>query len=105
LRDDQLVWFDYDPSGLADFVRRHAHPDEHALAERLMSCHRAAWRCGSYVVFRATGLKRGSLLGTWVVSNYEDHQPVGEFEEYGFDLDRNGDPVGVELLHRDCYDK
>lgn len=27
-----------------------------------------------------------------------------DFEEYGIDVDRAGNPVGVELLHRTCLD-
>lgn len=87
------------PSGLADFVRRHAPDDYPDLASRLLACRRAAWRCGSYLQLAAQ-LPPGSVAETAVVWREE----TDEHEEYGIDLDAAGQPVGVELLHRACTD-
>lgn len=99
LTDAELEWFAFDPSGLADFVRRHAPDDYPDLASRLLACRRAAWRCGSYLQLAAQ-LPPGSVAETAVVWREE----TDEHEEYGIDLDAAGQPVGVELLHRACTD-
>ncbi len=102
LKPDELRWFDFDPSGLAEFVRRFGADDYPELPERIMECRRAAWQCGSYVRFVENwpGRKLGDV-STAVVWN----DAVGPgFEEYGIDLDRAGRPLGVELLHRECRD-
>lgn len=65
-----------------------------------MECRRAAWQCGSYVVFVARQ-QRGDGVTTVPISN-ETHS--ADPQEYGIDIDRDGTPVGVELLHRACYD-
>jgi hypothetical protein len=98
LNDAQLEWFDFDPSGLADFVRRFGL-DYPGLPERLMDCRRAAWSCGSYVRFTAS--LPGSVVETAVIWNAELDSP---HQEYGIDLDKGGRPLGVELLHRTCSD-
>jgi hypothetical protein len=99
LKDDELVWFDFDPSGLADFVRRFGaeYPD---LPARLQTCRRAAWSCGSYLRL-AESVPQGAVIETAAISN-DDYS--AEFQEYGIDLDRSGQPMGVELLHRPCMD-
>lgn len=98
LKDDELRWFAFDPSGLAEFVRQYgSEPD---LAARIMVCRRAAWACGSYVQF-TTGGRRPKGVVTAVVSN-EDYS--NDFEEYAIDVEPDGRVVGVELLHRDCYE-
>lgn len=100
LTDRELRWFDFDPSALADFVRRFG-PEYPDLPERLMECRRAAWQCGSYVRFVERRPGRDAGVITAVISNetYTD-----EFQEYGIDIDKDGKPFGVELLHRTCMD-
>lgn len=102
LKDSELRWVDFDPSGLADFVRIHGDDLETSLPERLLECRRAAWSCGSYVHLAPRGPGKLGVVRTVVVGN--DALPP-DFEEYAFDLDRTGRPLGVELLHRDCFDR
>lgn len=40
LKEHELDWFDFDPSGLAEFVRRYGAQPE--LADIIMSCRRLA---------------------------------------------------------------
>lgn len=102
LKQNELRWFDFDPSGLAEFVRRFGADDYPELPGRLMECRRAAWQCGSYLRFVADwpGRKLGDV-STAVVWNDADGPG---FEEYGIDIDETGAPLGVELLHRECRD-
>ena len=65
-----------------------------------MLVRRAAWACGSYVRFSPE--PKVKVVGTACIWNDRD---TPEFEEYGIDLDRNGMPVGVELVHRSCDDE
>lgn len=98
LKDHELEWFDFDPSGLAEFVRRYGSEPE--LADRIPSCRRAAWSCGSYVQFAPGGGRRRGVV-TAVVSN-DDHSE--NFQDYAIDIAPDGQVVGVELLHRVCDD-
>lgn len=98
LKDDELDWFDFDPSGLAEFVRRYGSDDE--LASNILSCRRAAWSCGSYVQFIPRSEQRGRI-GSAIVAN-DDHPAT--FQDYAIDIDADGQVVGVELLHRTCDD-
>ncbi len=105
LKQEELRWFDFDPSGLAEFVRRYgSYPGvvDPGLADRIIDCRRAAWRCGSHVLFTPDVYPRGQGVLTTVVSN-DDHSK--NFQEYGIDVDADGRVLGVELLHRECHDE
>lgn len=66
LKAHELRWFDFEPTGLAEFVRRYgSDPD---LSERVMECRRAAWACGSYVQFSPDAGRRSGVV-TAPVSN------------------------------------
>lgn len=102
LKPHELRWFDFDPSGLAEFIRRFGAEDYPALPERLLECRRAAWQCGSYLrlVEEWPGRKLGDVSTAVVGSDGQG----ADLEEYGIDLDREGNPLGIELLHRTCLD-
>ncbi len=61
LADNELLWFGFNPWGLAEFVRRYGTAVD--LADRIMECRRAAWACGSYVQFTETRGRRGNVVG------------------------------------------
>ena len=95
LKQEELRWFDFDPSGLAEFVRRYGSDPklvDPGLADRIMECRRAAWRCGSWVLFTQDVYARRQGVLTAVVSN-DEHS--GNFQEYGIDVDPNGSVLGV----------
>ncbi len=90
LQTADLAWFDLDPAWLVTLAA--ANEDRlPGLAERLATCHRAAWQCDSYLVLRV--VFPGPGMDTVVLDD-------GDAEEFAIDLDRSGDPVGVEFLHR-----
>jgi hypothetical protein len=85
---DDLVWFDLDP---ARFVARAAAHGDERLSIRLTKCRRGAWRCDSYLAFQE--LTAGCISQTTVI--YKDGG-----EHLAVDLDRDGNPVGIEFLSR-----
>ena len=92
LKWPDLVWFELDP---AQFVARAAaHSDDYpGLAARLMESRRGAWKCDSYLALRQ-GFA-GSVSRTDVPC-----KDGGEL--LGVDLDRDGNPIGIEFLGRSC---
>jgi hypothetical protein len=90
LQSAELTWFDLDPAWLVELAAKDEDPVP-GLADRLAACRRAAWRCDSYLVLREVQPTPGMdtvLLDDEVAEEY-----------YAIDLDRGGDPVGVEFLH------
>jgi hypothetical protein len=89
LRRTGLDWFDFDPSPFVERAR--AHADEHpGLDARLAACGRAAWECDCYLALAEVvegGVKETAVL--WEGG-----------EDLGVDLDREGNPVGIEFLGR-----
>jgi hypothetical protein len=84
-----LVWFPFEPT---DFVERAGHhaDDYPGLGDRLASCRQAAWKCDCYLAFAevvAGGVAETAML--WVAG-----------EDLAVDLDRGGNPVGIEFLDR-----
>ena len=85
----ELAWFDFDPKGFAERARAHAG-DYPGLDARLAACRRAAWKCQSYLAFAEIG--EGGVAETAVL--WEGG------EDLAVDLDREGNPVGIEFLDR-----
>jgi hypothetical protein len=87
LTDDELVWFEIDPSMFID--REAADDQEPGLFDRLAKIRSGAWRCDSYLVLRGAPRK---VEETRVVENGVD--------EWGIDVDVAGEPLGIEFLSR-----
>lgn len=90
LRDDELEWFDYDPSELVALVQEQVDYVP-GLAERLVQCRRAAWRCETGLVF-AVGRSIDTSLSI----------TSGAGEEILVDLTRDGHPISLEYASRNC---
>ncbi len=60
------------------------------LAAQLTECRRAAWQCDAYLVFR------DRLIPSGVSQSVVLWQESGD--DYVVDLDRDGNPVGIEFL-------
>jgi hypothetical protein len=100
LRNEELQWFDFDPEPFAEFVRRMARDARHHdLADRLAKVRKAAWRCQSTLVFHPAP-KPGAIQWTDCVS--DSNEELGIFDELCIDVDREGNPLGIEFTDIVC---
>lgn len=89
LHGADLVWFPFEPTDLVERAGQHA-VDYPGLGDRLASCRQAAWKCDCYLAFAevgASGVAETAVL--WLGG-----------EDLAVDLDREGNPVGIEFLDR-----
>jgi hypothetical protein len=93
LADDELEFFDLDPSGLVTFIRNGRFGADDELAARFQGIRRAAWGCQSYLQF-ADRLPRRRWRSNPVVQS--------ETEEIVIDLDHRGNPIGAEFTTVTC---
>jgi hypothetical protein len=89
LTSAELTWFDLDPAWLVELAAKNEDRVP-GLAHRLATCRHAAWRCDSYLVLREVQPTPG--MDTVLLDD-------GDAAEFAIDLDRSGDPVGIEFLH------
>lgn len=89
LRRTGLGWFDFDPSPFVERARAHA-ADYPGLDTRFAACRRAAWLCDCYLAL--------AQLPDGHVANMAILWEGGE--DLAVDLDREGNPVGIEFLER-----
>jgi hypothetical protein len=89
LRRPHLRWFDVDPTSFVERARAHA-ADVPGLDDRFAACRRAAWRCDCYLALSETA--DGVVADTVILWLGGDDIAV--------DLDRDGNPPGIEFLAR-----
>ncbi|MEI7742875.1 MAG: DUF2283 domain-containing protein [Chloroflexota bacterium] len=89
LRRTGLGWFDFDPSPFIERPRAHA-ADYPGLDVRFAACRRAAWHRDCYVA-----LAEGGEVGVAETAVLWEGG-----EDLAVDLDREGNPVGIECLNR-----
>ena len=88
LPQDRAIWSAFDPAILVDLARVQA-PEHDRLPERLAACTRAGWTCTAYALF-VPRIADGAIDGSIILE--------GEQQDYVIDIDRNGTPLGIELL-------
>jgi len=88
LKSAELDWFDLDPAWLVALAERN-EAEAPGLAARLAACRRAAWQCDTYLRLRKHQPGPGRAT---VVLEDEDGN------DFAVDLNRDGDPDGVEFL-------
>ena len=88
LPQDRAVWSAFDPTILVDMARVQ-RPEDDRLPERLAACTRAGWTCTAYAQF-VPRIADGAIDGSIILE--------GEHQDYVIDFDRNGTPLGIELL-------
>jgi hypothetical protein len=89
LHGADVAWFAFEPTNLVERASHHAD-DYPGLGDKLASCRQAAWKCDCYLAFAEVGA--GGVAETAVLW-------IGG-EDLAVDLDREGNPVGIEFLDR-----
>lgn len=88
LAQSAAIWVDFDPTVLVELARAQAQ-DRPGFAELLSACTRAGWTCAAYAQF-VPRIRDGGVDETVILE--------AENEDYAIDVDRAGNPIGVELL-------
>jgi hypothetical protein len=91
LKDREFDWFDFDPTPIVNFIRAAKRGPHEGLAARMAIIQTAAWKCESILRFT-----HGRVSETTVYDVSDD------FEELLFQLDAEGNPVGIEFATHDC---
>ena len=90
LKDSELAWFAFDPTGLVEFAQRSGRGSDSQSLASLAECEQAAWECDTILVFRPKRKIRHSAH-IW-----------DETDELLFDIDYDGNVVSVDFLSENC---